>query len=212
MTISAPIVRLRVPSALIALAALAPAVHAQQWWWPPDMRVQPLCPSPISQIEVSLNGQWPDSCIPNRADVIRAGLEIDLNIRREPPPGMCLTVITPWHLSIEVGALPAGTYSIYSTYYGAAGPATPRTLLGTIQVDPTCPGGPCYPNCDGSTVEPILNVDDFTCFINEFAAAQALPHEQQVTHYVNCDQSTVAPVLNVDDFTCFINQFAAGCR
>jgi hypothetical protein len=69
----------------------------------------------------------------------------------------------------------------------------------------------CYPNCDQSTVPPILNVDDFTCFINEFATAQFLPHQQQVAHYANCDGSTVAPVLNVDDFTCFINAFAAGC-
>jgi hypothetical protein len=72
-------------------------------------------------------------------------------------------------------------------------------------------GGICYANCDGSTVEPVLNVDDFTCFINEFAQAQTLPHEQQVTAYANCDGSTVAPALNVDDFTCFINQFAQGC-
>jgi hypothetical protein len=70
---------------------------------------------------------------------------------------------------------------------------------------------PCYPNCDGSTIPPVLNVQDFACFINEFAAAQALPHAQQVTHYANCDNSTTAPVLNVEDFTCFINKFAQGC-
>jgi hypothetical protein len=69
----------------------------------------------------------------------------------------------------------------------------------------------CYANCDGSTVEPILNVDDFTCFTDRFAAAQALPHEEQVLHYANCDGSTQPPVLNVDDYTCFISRFAAGC-
>jgi hypothetical protein len=69
----------------------------------------------------------------------------------------------------------------------------------------------CYANCDGSTTAPILNVEDFTCFINEFAAASQLPHEQQLTHYANCDESTTAPVLNVEDFTCFINKFAQGC-
>jgi hypothetical protein len=69
----------------------------------------------------------------------------------------------------------------------------------------------CYANCDGSTTAPILNVEDFTCFINEFAAAIQLPHEQQLTHYANCDESTTAPVLNVEDFTCFINKFAQGC-
>jgi hypothetical protein len=71
---------------------------------------------------------------------------------------------------------------------------------------------PCYANCDGSTAQPVLNVDDFTCFINEYAAALGLPHEQQVVHYANCDNSTIAPALNVDDFTCFINNFAMGCN
>jgi hypothetical protein len=69
----------------------------------------------------------------------------------------------------------------------------------------------CYANCDGSTGLPVLNVDDFTCFVSEYAAATALPHSQQVMHYANCDGSTMAPVINVDDFSCFINQFAAGC-
>jgi hypothetical protein len=77
-------------------------------------------------------------------------------------------------------------------------------LLGT-------PGSTCYANCDQSTVAPILNVDDFTCFINSYASAQSLPPAQQLTHYSNCDGSTVHPVLNVDDFTCFINQYAQGC-
>jgi trimeric autotransporter adhesin len=70
---------------------------------------------------------------------------------------------------------------------------------------------PCYANCDGSTAAPILNVGDFMCFINEFAAGTSLPHSQQVEHYANCDGSTTAPALNVDDFTCFITRFAAGC-
>jgi probable HAF family extracellular repeat protein len=69
----------------------------------------------------------------------------------------------------------------------------------------------CYANCDGSTTAPILNVEDFSCFINRFAEAQSLPHEQQLVHYANCDASTTPPVLNVEDFSCFINRFAAGC-
>jgi serine protease AprX len=70
---------------------------------------------------------------------------------------------------------------------------------------------PCYANCDGSTTPPILNVEDFTCFVAEFAAAQALPHAQQLDHYANCDGSTTAPVLNVEDFLCFVAEFAQGC-
>jgi hypothetical protein len=70
---------------------------------------------------------------------------------------------------------------------------------------------PCYANCDAGTVPPVLNVEDFSCFINRFAEGSLLPHAQQVEHYANCDGSTAAPVLNVEDFTCFINRFAAGC-
>ncbi len=61
---------------------------------------------------------------------------------------------------------------------------------------------PCYANCDQSTTPPILNVLDFSCFLNRFAGADS---------YANCDQSTTAPVLNVLDFSCFLNRFAAGC-
>jgi hypothetical protein len=62
--------------------------------------------------------------------------------------------------------------------------------------------GACYANCDGSTSAPVLNVNDFTCFFNRFAAGDA---------YANCDASTAQPVLNVNDFTCFLNAFAEGC-
>jgi hypothetical protein len=63
-------------------------------------------------------------------------------------------------------------------------------------------GGSCYANCDSSTAAPVLNVADFTCFLQRFAAGES---------YANCDQSTAPPVLNVADFTCFLQRFAAGC-
>jgi choice-of-anchor B domain-containing protein len=68
-------------------------------------------------------------------------------------------------------------------------------------VSPTAPVA-CYANCDGSTISPILNVADFSCFLNAFAAGDS---------YANCDGSTLSPILNVADFACFLNAFAAGC-
>jgi hypothetical protein len=70
-------------------------------------------------------------------------------------------------------------------------------LLGTGST-----GSTCYANCDHSTSVPFLNVLDFTCFLQKFAAADP---------YANCDGSTQAPTLNVIDFTCFLQKFAAGC-
>jgi hypothetical protein len=61
---------------------------------------------------------------------------------------------------------------------------------------------PCYANCDGSTATPVLNVADFTCFLQRYAAGES---------YANCDGSTAVPVLNVADFTCFLQSYAAGC-
>ncbi|MEX2218366.1 MAG: M14 family zinc carboxypeptidase [Phycisphaerales bacterium] len=60
----------------------------------------------------------------------------------------------------------------------------------------------CYPNCDGSTTAPALNVADFSCFLGRYAAGEA---------WANCDSSTVPPVLNVADFSCFLTRYAAGC-
>jgi hypothetical protein len=63
-------------------------------------------------------------------------------------------------------------------------------------------GSTCYANCDGSTTQPILTVNDFLCFQARFAAGDP---------YANCDGSTSPPVLNVNDFLCFQNAFARGC-
>jgi hypothetical protein len=68
-------------------------------------------------------------------------------------------------------------------------------------------GSSCYANCDGSTNVPLLNVADFTCFLQKFAGGCASPSPC----YANCDGSTGAPFLNVADFTCFLQRFAGGC-
>ncbi|MFN0134474.1 MAG: GC-type dockerin domain-anchored protein [Phycisphaerales bacterium] len=60
----------------------------------------------------------------------------------------------------------------------------------------------CAANCDQSTTAPVLNVVDFVCFNNKFAAGDPS---------ANCDRSNTPPVLNVADFICFLNAFAAGC-
>src|SRR5262245_17308096 len=81
----------------------------------------------------------------------------------------------------DAGSLAAGSFSCVGGFWAAA-----------------TAGNACYANCDQSTLVPALNVNDFTCFLNAYAAG--LP-------YANCDQSTIIPVLNVNDFTCFLNRY-----
>jgi hypothetical protein len=93
------------------------------------------------------------------------------------------------------------------TIAGTVGQADPGIMVaGDIEVS----GGfwslneaaPCYANCDKSTAAPILNVNDFQCFMTKFAQGDS---------YANCDSSTIAPALNILDFQCFLNKFALGC-
>jgi hypothetical protein len=76
----------------------------------------------------------------------------------------------------------------------------PRMHGQILQVGSPAPA--CYANCDDSTTQPVLNVADFSCFLQRFAAGES---------YANCDQSTQPPILNVADFSCFLQKFAAGC-
>jgi hypothetical protein len=84
-----------------------------------------------------------------------------------------------------------------TTLIGQTGAFDMRGLAFLSQSQPTC-----YPNCDQSTAPPILNANDFQCFLNDFAAGDSS---------ANCDGSTAPPVLNANDFQCFLNAFAAGC-
>ncbi len=74
--------------------------------------------------------------------------------------------------------------------------------LDRVSVD-TFAGSPCYANCDGSAVSPLLTANDFQCFLNKFASGDV---------YANCDGSTGTPSLTANDFQCFLNTFAVGCQ
>jgi hypothetical protein len=108
------------------------------------------------------------------------------------PAGGVPVVLTPPDLATATLISPNWTNLTHVTFQGSVDSALDDLVLVV----------PCYANCDASTTAPVLNVLDFTCFLNRFAAGDT---------YANCDASTTPPVLNVLDFTCFLNQFAAGC-
>ena len=62
----------------------------------------------------------------------------------------------------------------------------------------------CYPDCDRSTGTGILDIFDFLCFGNRFAANDP--------YACDCDTSTGLGVCDIFDFLCFGNAFSAGCR
>ncbi len=88
--------------------------------------------------------------------------------------------------------------------YGWGGTGGTDIAAANINADGSLgpPPPACYPNCDGSTVSPVLTANDFQCFLNKFAAADPT---------ANCDGSTAVPTLTANDFQCFLNAYATGC-
>ncbi len=84
----------------------------------------------------------------------------------------------------------AGCASASGVYYGNS----------SLCSSTVCPAAVCYANCDHSTMPPILNANDFACFLNKYAAQ---------CPYADCDQNGT---LNILDFACFLNKFATGCQ
>jgi hypothetical protein len=61
----------------------------------------------------------------------------------------------------------------------------------------------CYPDCDTQSGPGVLDIFDFLCFGNRFAANDP--------YACDCDLSTGPGLCDVFDFLCFGNAFAAGC-
>jgi hypothetical protein len=137
-------------------------------------------------------------------DTFDSGIDTILSVHTACPGVAANTVVCNDNFSnFETGShviLPVTQGQAY--YIRISGKGTTRGPV-TLHTGTVTPGpSPCYANCDNSTAAPVLNVADFTCFLQKFAAGDT---------YANCDNSTAAPTLNVADFTCFLQRFAAGC-
>lgn len=121
------------------------------------------------------------------------------------PPGASTTAGCSALLNLNVSLTPSNPAFIRESVVGTgASPAiTSRGLytIGSAGVFAFGPA-PCAANCDGSSVPPVLNANDFQCFLGRYAVGDLR---------ANCDGSTTSPVLNANDFLCYLNAYAAGC-
>jgi hypothetical protein len=137
--------------------------------------------------------------------IIRKGDQLDVGGTMQAVAEIIFDSGTPGSGQAQIATVDGRGTLIYKVRFVTTPPAVLQALYTSTIV------APCYANCDGSTTEPVLNVEDFVCFVAEFATGLALPPEHQITHYANCDGSTAHPVLNVEDFVCFVAAFASGC-
>ncbi|MEX2217218.1 MAG: family 16 glycosylhydrolase [Phycisphaerales bacterium] len=117
-------------------------------------------------------------------------------------PGATVPAVATANVPSQPGRLIVNHWSGSPGWSGVA-PLGAGDLVMRVQ-DVTYLPWQCYADCDSSGA---LNVADFSCFLQRFAAGCASP----INCYANCDGSGVAPFLNVADFACFLQRFAAGC-
>ena len=155
--------------------------------------------SPLFTVDIQISGS-------SAGDVFEFAVMDFVSVWRGGTGG-CLST-QPGAYSLDTGGdvTPDGTQGLFAVDPDVAIPVPPAAYTVDFIDGGSRPArvriGTCYPNCDGSTLAPALNVGDFTCFINAFAAGDL---------YANCDGSALPPQLNVNDFVCFISAYGAGC-
>ena len=78
----------------------------------PQINISPVLPTQNDTIQITPSGEWPDSCIPlyQSHQIVNNVIMIDAVI--DYPGIVCLTVILPWGFTVDVGALPGGSYRV----------------------------------------------------------------------------------------------------
>jgi hypothetical protein len=90
------------------------------WFWPPpNCEVAPEAPSTLDSVTITLSGTWPDSCVPCGASAdVEDGI-VYVDVAYDYPPGVaCLTVLTPWSVSVTLDPLKPGPYEVMASLSG----------------------------------------------------------------------------------------------
>src|SRR5690606_18441926 len=124
--------------------------------------------------------------VQNTGDLAAHGVQVDLSgvtILSGPNPASIGTIAAGGTQQPVWTVRAAGTAGQHPISVAITSNSYGETFAGGGSANYQVGGGaPCYPNCDGSTIPPVLNVNDFICFQSRFAAGDP---------YANCDNSTV---------------------
>jgi hypothetical protein len=120
---------------------------------PTTIEITPAHPTPDDTIVATVSGEWSDTCTPQNPDVSR--IKQAISIDTSTPAGFCGLAITPWHLDVSLGQLPAGEYTVTVRNFPPIG--LPKELASTTFVVGICgdasgPGGTDVPCRCGNVV------------------------------------------------------------
>jgi hypothetical protein len=84
-----------------------------------DIKVSPANPRTIDPISIKISGIWRDSCTPTNPEVRIDGKQIYITTSNTDKN--CLTMLTPWSNTTNIGMLPIGNYQILVSHISNAG-------------------------------------------------------------------------------------------
>jgi cardiolipin synthase len=101
----------------------------QQCGYNCQMNIAPGSPTENDMIQVTVSGEWSNSCTPSYQSYQVVGnlIRVDAVVTGGP---ICLDVITPWYFSVDIGPLPGGFYRV-DLYITDAPHQVPATLCAT---------------------------------------------------------------------------------
>jgi hypothetical protein len=113
------------PALLLSLAAL-PGIATGQSVPYALVATSPSAPAPGDTVALALSGQWNDTCVPttSQASVTKAGNALRVHLNYSGFSGVCGAAITPWALTLNVGTLAEGAYTVEVELVRSLLPAT----------------------------------------------------------------------------------------
>ena len=77
--------------------------------------IEPTAPDTHSFVTVSIGGAWPDACVPAGTETSFVGSTFTIVVHQSLSiDSGCLTVVTPWQQTAELGLLQPGTYTVHA--------------------------------------------------------------------------------------------------
>lgn len=153
-----------------------------------EIEIVPSFPTPKDAISIDLVGMWGNSCVPRSAFAARIDRTLTIEIRSLA--GICLQVLTPWHLSVPVAPLPEGIVPV--TVVLITGLSGERQVLG----ETAFAVGEGEPSCGDADRSGVVTVTDG---VQALRAAASL---SSVCRNATCDADnsgtiTVTDAVNV---------------
>ena len=102
---------------LLSIAVLLVWAGESLGWPPSRVEIVPQNPTSSDVIEITLSGDWPDTCIPTASAVLASGNDIYFDvISNSLLMRPCAMVDTPWRQTQSTGPLVPGIYTVYARH------------------------------------------------------------------------------------------------